>query len=684
MQSVGESDQALAKVTALIAQLQECNYRYYVLDDPEVPDAEYDRMMRALTALEFQYPQLVLPHSPTQIVSGQANSAFAPIAHLEQMFSINDGFNEDEAKDFNRRIKDRLNHDESEQLDYICEPKLDGLAVNILFRDGWMLHAATRGDGKTGEEITQNVRTVLGSKFSLRGEVPPSIEVRGEVFMRKGDFAVMNQRQAQNGAKLFANPRNAAAGSLRQIDPKITASRPLSVYFYGVGAVEGFELPPRHSSLLKLMKTWGLPVTQLAQNVVGIEGCLEYYSSMLQRRHDIDFDIDGVVYKVDSRDYQNRLGATARAPRWSLAHKFPAQEEITLIESIDVQVGRTGAITPVARLKPVKVGGVVVSNATLHNRGQIQRLDVQVGDSVIVQRAGDVIPDVVKVLKSRRSIDSKPFDFPTVCPVCNSPVVFSESGLIARCSGGLICGAQRKGLLRHFVSRKALDIDGLGNKLIDHLVDIEWIKTPADIYALTEQQLLSLDRMGEKSASNLLAAIDKSKRTTFARFLYGLGIPLIGETTAETLALTYQSLQKLIDADDASLVEGVGPLVAQSVLDFFSSSENLDVVNRLLSENGVHWPAPEKIEVDEASIFNRKTIVITGTFTSFGRTELKSLLQGQGAKVTGSVSKNTDLVVAGENAGSKLDKAEKLGVELMFEEQLIRNFSVKTIDLFIH
>ncbi len=670
---MSELEQALANISSLIAKLKECNYRYYVLDDSEVPDAEYDRMMRDLTALEAQYPQFLLPHSPTQVVGGQASSAFASITHLEQMFSINDGFNEEEAKDFDRRVKERLNITESEQVNYICEPKLDGLAVNILFKDGWMVHAATRGDGKTGEEITQNVRTVLGAEFSLKGAVPPSVEVRGEVFMRKSDFSALNERQIKNDAKVFANPRNAAAGSLRQIDPKLTAERPLSVYFYGIGAAEGFTLPETHSALLNLMSDWGLPVTTLAKNVIGIEGCLNYYKLMLEQRDGIDFDMDGVVYKVDDRANQSRLGTTARAPRWSLAHKFPAQEEITIVESIDVQVGRTGAITPVARLKPVKVGGVVVSNATLHNRDEIERLGVQAGDSVIVRRAGDVIPEVVKVLKDKRPTDSKPFDFPAACPVCDSPVVFSDSGIIARCSGGLVCGAQIKGSLRHFVSRKALDIDGLGDKLIDQLVENKLINNPADIFVLSKEQLLGLDRKAEKSVNNLLEAINNSKNTTFARFLYSLGIPLIGETTAETLALRYETLPKLIDADFESLieVEDVGPLVAQSVLDFFASMDNKIVVDRLLTESGIHWPAVEKVAIDESSVFNSKTIVITGTFTRFGRTELKALLQGQGAKVTGSVSKNTDIVVAGDNAGSKLDKAQKLGIEIMLEDQLI-------------
>ncbi len=666
--------EALAQITSLIASLQACNYRYYVLDDPDVPDAEYDRMMRALSVLETQYPDLVLPHSPTQTVSGQVDSAFKAIAHQQQMFSINDGFDETEARDFNRRVVERLLGDEKDQVAYICEPKLDGLAVNILFKNGWMMHAATRGDGKIGEEITQNMRTVLGDEFALQGnDIPSSIEVRGEVFMRKSQFKLLNQRQAKAGDKQFANPRNAAAGSLRQIDPRLTAARPLSVYFYGVGAIEGGELPETHSKILELMCSWGLPVTDLAREVRGIDSCLGYYHSMLEERESVDFDMDGVVYKVNDRDSQKRLGNTARAPRWSLAHKFPAQEEVTLVESIDVQVGRTGAITPVARLKPVHVGGVMVSNATLHNRDEIKHLDVRAGDSVIVRRAGDVIPEVVKVQHDKRPPKSSAFVFPRVCPVCGSKVVFGDSGIIARCSGGLVCAAQRKGQIRHFVSRKALDIDGLGDKLVDQLVDFKWVKTPADIYALDQEQLLSLERMGGKSVKNLLAAIDGSKQTSFARFLYGLGIPLVGETTAEDLATEFKILENLQSASFETLTEipDVGPLVAQSVLDFLTAEENQQVIDKLVNESGIHWPEPEQSEPETDSIFSNKTVVITGSFAAFGRTELKQKLQSYGAKVTGSVSKQTDIVVVGENAGSKMDKAEKLSIQILSEEELL-------------
>ncbi len=666
--------QVLARIRALSITIEQHNYRYYVLDDPQLPDAQYDQLMHDLRSLEQRYPQYAFEHSPTQTVGPTTrSSAFAPLAHLEPMFSINDGFDDDDAEDFDRRVKARLNLEEEQTLDYLCEPKLDGLAVNVLFESGHMRHAATRGDGKTGEDITHNMRTVLGEQFTLKGKnIPDRLEVRGEVFIRRSDLAKLNKQQIKNGAKPFANPRNAAAGSLRQIDPKITASRPLSVYFYGAGAVENSELPEQQSQLLTQFAQWGLPVTNLSKQVSGIKGCLAYHAAMLGKRDGIDFDMDGVVYKVNSREQQLALGHTARAPRWCLAHKFPAQEELTVVEAIEVQVGRTGAITPVARLKPVHVGGVIVSNATLHNQDEIERLNVRADDTVIVRRAGDVIPEVVKVLHDRRPSSAKAFDFPVRCPVCNSPIKLTEGGAIARCTGGLVCAAQRKGMLRHFVSRKAMDIDGLGEKLVDQLVDDEWITTPVDIYTLQYEQLIGRERMGEKSASNLLAAIEKSKSTTFARFLYALGIPLVGETTAQTLAQAYSSLEALQQADLESLeeLEDIGPLVAQSLLDYFAEEGNQEMVQALINEQGIHWPEAAALPTSEETFFTGKTVVITGTFSEYGRSQLKTLLQSQGAKVTGSVSKKTDLVLVGENAGSKADKAEKLEVSTISEAQL--------------
>jgi len=675
------AEQARLEMQSLISQLQHHNYRYYVLDDPDVPDAEYDRLMQALKVLEQAYPEQQLAQSPALRVSGQVAEAFKPVDHLLPMYSINDGFDQQSVIDFDRRIKTRLSLDESAQLDYFCEPKLDGLAVNILYEKGWMVRAATRGDGKTGEDISQNVRHILGDAVHLQGaDIPDLVEVRGEVFMRRSGLEKLNRRQLKAGQKVFANPRNAAAGGLRQIDPKISAQRPLELYIYGVGACQPESLPRSHAQMFEQIRAWDLPVTDLARAVSGVKGCLDYYQKMLAQREAIDFDMDGVVYKLDNREWQAALGATARAPRWVLAHKFPAQEELTIVEGIDVQVGRTGAITPVARLKPVKVGGVIVSNATLHNKDEIERLDVRVGDTVIIRRAGDVIPDVVRVLHDRRPADSRSFIFPTHCPVCGSHIAYSESGVIARCSGGLVCDAQRKGMIRHFVSRKAMDIDGLGSKLVDQLVDEQKIRTAADIYRLSMDDLLPMERMAEKSASNLLSAIDKSRDTQFSRFLYALGIPQVGETTATALAAHFGSLQTLrtTTLEDLTAIDDVGPIVAQSVIDFFLESENNRVIDQLIDEHHIHWPEPAVRQNDEAAIFFNKTVVITGSFRGRTRPQIKTLLEAAGAKVTGSVSKKTDYVVAGEAPGSKVDKAEQLGVAVLDEAQLAQMLDLES------
>ncbi len=661
------------KIHALVAELKQHNYRYYVLDDPDVPDAEYDRLMQVLKKLENRYPEYRLAHSPTQAVGGLVSSAFKPVEHLRPMYSINDGFDAQAVFDFDRRIKDHLKLDRDQTLRYFCEPKLDGLAVNILFEKGWLVRAATRGDGKTGEDISQNARQVLGEHVRLQGNhIPDRLELRGEVFMRRPRLEELNRERQKNKLKTFANPRNAAAGGLRQIDPKISAQRPLELYIYGIGACEPDSLPVSHTALFEQIQNWDMPVTSLAQSVLGVEGCLGYYEQLLERRTEIDFDMDGVVYKLDNRAWQQQLGATAKAPRWVLAHKFPAQEELTIVEKIDVQVGRTGAITPVARLKPVHVGGVIVSNATLHNKDEIERLDVRVGDAVVVRRAGDVIPNIVKVMLEQRPEGTRPFDFPTRCPICGSHIAYSEGGVIARCSGGLVCDAQRKGMIRHFVSRKAMDIDGLGLKLVDQLVEENKITTPADIYRLSAEDLLPMERMADKSVKNLLAAIDKSRDTSFARFLYALGIPLVGETTAATLTQHFVTLEALENArlEQLTEIDDIGPLVAQSVLDFFRETENLQVINEMVKNLGIHWPVPEKVAHDTSSFFYDKTVVITGSFTNMTRTELKSLLEQAGAKVTGSVSKKTNFVVAGASSGSKADKADKLGIEILNETQL--------------
>ncbi len=663
-----------AQIHALIEELAQHNYRYYVLSDPEVPDAEYDRLMQSLKALETQFPQYRLSYSPTQAVGGFVSEAFRPIEHLQAMYSINDGFDEQSTFDFDLRIKRRLELDENQPLRYFCEPKLDGLAVNILFEKGWMVHAATRGDGNTGEDVSQNVRQILGKQARLIGDnIPDRLELRGEVFMRRPQLEKLNHRRRENDQKPFANPRNAAAGGLRQIDPKISARRPLELYIYGAGACEPDTLPESQAELMEQIKNWEMPVSDLVRSVQGIDACLRYHADILERREQIDFDMDGVVYKLDDRMLQQQLGSTAKAPRWVLAHKFPAQEELTIVEQIDVQVGRTGAITPVARLKPVHVGGVIVSNATLHNKNEIERLDVREGDTVVVRRAGDVIPNIVKVLLNKRPEKARSYQFPRSCPICNSHIAYSDGGVIARCSGGLVCDAQRKGMIRHFVSRKAMDIDGLGSKLVDQLVNEKLITTPADIYRLNEAQLLSMERLADKSVRNLLDAINASRETTFARFLYALGIPLIGETTAATLARNFITLDALKNAEFDQLVEinDVGPLVAQSLLDFFGEAENLQVIDQMVNKLGIQWPDPEPVARDESSLFYNATVVITGSFTDLNRTELKALLEKAGAKVTGSVSKKTDFVVAGVSPGSKVDKAGKLGIEILDEAQLL-------------
>lgn len=667
------SSTAEERIQALVAELQHHNYRYYVLDDPEIPDAEYDRLMASLRALEEKYPHYRLPHSPTRTVGGQVAGAFAAVDHLLPMYSINDGFDPQAVRDFDRRIKQRLALPEATRLDYFCEPKFDGLAVNILFEKGWLVRAATRGDGRTGEDISQNLRQVLGQHVRLTGtRVPEQIELRGEVYMRRSQLAELNRRQQARGQKQFANPRNAAAGGLRQIDPKISAQRPLELCIYGVGACVPDELPRSHADLFELIAGWGLPVSDLTRRVSGVDGCLDYYAAMLDRRDQLDFDMDGVVYKLDDRQQQSELGATAKAPRWVLAHKFPAQEELTTVENIEVQVGRTGAITPVARLKPVEVGGVVVSNATLHNRDEIRRLDVRVGDTVIVRRAGDVIPDVVSVVKDRRPDGAEAWRFPERCPVCGSHIAYSEGGVIARCSGGLVCDAQRKGMIRHFVSRKAMDIDGLGTKLVDQLVDEKKIESAADIYRLDAEQLLGMERMAEKSVAKLLAAIDNSRETTLARFLYALGIPLVGETTAQTLASEFGSLRELREATPEQLtaINDIGPLVAQSIVEFFAEPENQQVLDQLVGPLGIHWPQPTPAEPVPDSPFYGKTVVITGTFEAHSRAELKHRLEQLGAKVTGSVSSKTDYLLAGDSPGSKLDKARQLGVEVLEDQEL--------------
>lgn len=665
-------EKAKQDVAALRRTLNEYNYQYYVLDDPSVPDAVYDRDMQALIALEKQYPELYSENSPSQKVGGQALVAFEQVTHDVPMLSLDNAFDEASLLAFEKRLKDRLK--DGSPLTFACEPKLDGLAVSILYENGELVRAATRGDGQVGENITANVRTISNVPLALRGDnYPQRVEVRGEVFMPREGFEKLNAAQRESGGKVFANPRNAAAGSLRQLDSKITAKRPLMFYAYSLGVVqpESFALPATHIERLKLLGEWGLPLCPEIDIAEGGEGCLTYYNRILNVRDSLPYDIDGVVFKVNQVELQQALGFVARAPRWAIAQKFPAQEEVTQLLDVEFQVGRTGAITPVARLEPVFVGGVTVSNATLHNQDEINRLGVKVGDTVVIRRAGDVIPQVVSVVEADRSGKETNIVFPSQCPVCDSHVEKLEDEAVARCTGGLICPAQRKQALKHFASRKAFDIDGLGDKLVDQLVDADLVHSPADFFTLNIGDLVGLERMAEKSASKLLDALEKAKTTTLAKFLYALGIREVGEATAANLALHFESLGAIRDASVDALVEvqDVGEVVAAHIANFFSESHNTDVIDALLRE-GINWPAIEKRD-SEALPLDGKTCVITGTLSEMGRNDAKVRLQMLGAKVAGSVSKNTDFLVAGEKAGSKLTKAQELDITVWDEAALL-------------
>ena len=667
------SDQTvIAQLKALREKINDYNYQYYVLDDPSVPDSEYDRQMQALQALEAEHPELITPDSPSQKVGGEPLGAFEQVTHEVPMLSLDNAFEEADLKAFEKRLLDRLKADN--KLAFSCEPKLDGLAVSILYENGVLVRAATRGDGQVGENITANVRTIANVPLKLRGaDLPERIEVRGEVFMPREGFAKLNEHQKETGGKVFANPRNAAAGSLRQLDSKITAKRPLMFYAYSLGVVqpESFELPTTHSERLKQLGNWGLPLCPDIDTAEGGKGCLAYYNHILEKRDSLPYDIDGVVFKVNRIDLQNVLGFVARAPRWAIAQKFPAQEEVTKLLDVEFQVGRTGAITPVARLEPVFVGGVTVSNATLHNQDEISRLGVKVGDIVVIRRAGDVIPQVVSVVKANRTGSETDITFPSQCPVCDSQVEKLEDEAVARCTGGLICAAQRKQALKHFASRKAFDIDGLGDKLVDQLVDADLVHSPADFFTLSLGDVVGLERMAEKSASKLLASLEASKQTTLAKFLYALGIREVGEATAANLAAHFETLEAIREASLEALVEvqDVGEVVATHIFNFFNESHNTDVIDALLKE-GINWPAIEKPDSDNLPL-EGKTCVITGTLSEMGRSDAKARLQLLGAKVAGSVSKNTDFLVAGEKAGSKLTKAQELEVEVWDEAALI-------------
>ena len=661
------------KVESLRDEIRYHNHRYHTLDDIEIPDAEYDRLVRELQDLEQKYPELVTADSPTQRVGAEPSEALATVRHLLPMLSLENAFAEEELREFHARVAEKLEfEDGAPDLAYSAEPKLDGAAVSLLYEDGSLTRAATRGDGTTGEDITHNVRTIESVPLRLIGEgYPSTLEVRGEVFMPRAGFETYNKKAREAGEKTFVNPRNAAAGSLRQLDPKLTAERPLDVYIYSVGLTEGGNLPERHSEIISLLQTWGLKTCPESSVVKGVEGCLEYYRAIGDKRDALDYDIDGVVYKVDSIAMQRELGFVSRAPRWAIAHKFPAQEELTTVEGVEFQVGRTGALTPVARLKPVFVGGVTVSNATLHNIDELHRKDVRVGDTVIVRRAGDVIPEVVSVIAKRRPPRTRRVKLPDLCPVCGSHVKREDGEAVARCTGGLFCRAQRTEALKHFVSRRAMDIEGLGAKLIEQLVDEERIKDPADLFQLDVEELSERERMGDKSARNLVDAIEKSKATTLSRFLFALGIREVGEATAGGLAAYFGSLPAIITASEEELskVPDVGPVVARRVSNFFGEQHNIEVIERLQA-HGVHWADTEPMMISEDGPLSGKTFVITGTLPTMTRDEARDLIRKEGGKVTGSVSSKTDYLLAGAKAGSKLAKAESLDVTIVDEAGL--------------
>ena len=650
-------------------ELARLEHAYYVLDQPLVPDAEYDRLYRELLDLEAQHPDWVTPDSLSQRVGGAPLKEFMEVKHSVPMLSLNNAFEESELIGFDRRCREGLGLD---HVEYACELKFDGLAISLRYENGVLVQAATRGDGASGEDVTSNIRTIRAIPLRLQGpNLPNVIEVRGEVFMHRADFEAMNKTAAKSGEKEFANPRNAAAGSLRQLDSKVTAKRPLSFFAYGLGALEPSQwLPSTHSELLNLYEVLGLPVCRERTVVSSLDGLMKFYAGIAAKREQLPYEIDGVVYKVNSFAEQQQLGYVSRAPRFAIAHKYPAQEEITTVLGIDVQVGRTGAITPVARLAPVLVGGVTVTNATLHNEDEVRRKDVRIGDTVVVRRAGDVIPEIVSVVLDRRPSNTQVFVMPTHCPVCESHIERLSDEAVARCSGGLFCAAQRKQALLHFAQRRAMDIEGLGDKIVDQMVDLNLVRTPADLYRLGFAALVNMERMGEKSADNLLQSIAQSKKTTLARFIFGLGIRHVGESTAKDLAKHFGGIRALIDApmDELLMVNDVGPVVADSIVSFMSEPHNREVIEQLLV-SGIEFQNEERITTVDLS---GKTFVLTGTLPTLSRDQAKELLEAAGAKVAGSVSQKTSFVVAGSEAGSKLDKATELGIPILDEVALLK------------
>ena len=662
------------RVQSLHQMLHYHNHRYYVLDDPEIPDSEYDKLLRELQSIEEEYPEVLTADSPTQRVGAKPLDAFQQVKHLVPMLSLGNAFNEDEVIAFEKRLLDNLDYnldDEIKNLEFTAEPKLDGLAVSLLYENGVLIQGATRGDGETGENITINVRTINSIPLKLTGKnIPIRLEVRGEVYMPKASFEALNKKARDADEKTFVNPRNAAAGSLRQLDSRVTASRNLAMYCYATGLIEGVELPDTHSEAMQQLKDWGFRICPDIKVVQGAAGCIQYYKAIQEKRESLAYEIDGVVYKINLLDFQKQLGFVSRAPRWAIAHKFPAQEEMTRLKAVEFQVGRTGALTPVARLDPVFVGGVTVTNATLHNMDEIRRKDVRIGDMVIVRRAGDVIPEVARVVPEKRRDNTDKIVMPENCPVCGSSVEQLEDEAVARCTGGLFCPAQCKQAIKHFASRKALDIDGLGVKLVEQLFDEKLISRVSDLYQLSTDQLEKLERMGEKSAQNLVDALEASKKPTLARFVYSLGIREVGETTAKLLAQYFRSLDAISKAteEDLLLVDEVGPIVAKHVVNFFNETHNIDVIEQLLKA-GVEPQNPEKIQGQLP--LEGKIYVLTGSMQKLKRNEAKAQLEVLGAKVSGSVSKKTTAVFAGEKAGSKLTKAETLGIPVFDEDELL-------------
>lgn len=658
----------------LTQEITQHDYHYYVLDAPTISDNEYDGLFRELLALEREFPQLVTADSPSQRVGATPLNSFQEVVHKQAMLSLNNAFSQDEVESFDKRIREIIG---AEIIEYAVEPKFDGLAITLTYENGVFVQGATRGDGYTGEDVTHNLRTIKSIPMRLfHPHAPKLLEVRGEVLMHKADFERLNQEQERLGAKLFANPRNAAAGSLRQLDPAITATRPLSFYAYGLGASEGLHIPSSHHACMQLLHELHLPVCAERNIVTGVAGLMQFYQTMQSKRAQLPYDIDGVVYKVNLLAYQEELGFVSRAPRWAIAHKFPAEEAETIVEGIDVQVGRTGAITPVARLKPVFVGGVTVTNATLHNEDEMRRKDIRIGDTVIVRRAGDVIPEVVAVRLEKRPEFSQIFNMPHQCPVCGSHILKQSDEAVARCTGGLFCDAQRKQAIIHFASRKAMDIEGLGDKLVEQLVDANLVHALSDIYQLDVQTLAELDRMGEKSAQNIMQAIEASKKTTLARFIYALGIRNVGEATAKDLAKYYPNFVDLMHAQQDQLKEvpDVGPVVAESIVNFFAEPHNQEVLKYLISTEseggaGIHWPEP--LAIQHHPEFSGKTFVITGTLPNMSRDQAKSMIESLGGKVSGSVSKNTDYLLAGADAGTKLEKAQALSIKIIDEQTLM-------------